>query len=279
METTRRLRLNSTSLVLIPLAIVINIAIGQLAAGTPVYLDSIGTVLVGALMGPLMGALTGMLSNLIWGAATSSVPTASFFYVAGTIGLIAGFAGKQRLFLRASPRWFSAVVGAIFLFALTLFVLMFIGRTIDSEGNSVLPTMQDLFVSNWFIFVLALAAGAVAGYAVLQRGGYAGMIGLLTGVLCAIIAAPTAAYFFSGVTGGGTDMLVALYRASGANIMGSVLAQSTTSDPFDKMTSFMLVWLILQALPRRILARFPYGLPETADDQHVPAEPLASRLS
>ena len=55
--------------VLIPVAIAINIAIGQIVVllKLPVFLDSIGTVLVAILCGPVAGALTGTLSNTIWG--------------------------------------------------------------------------------------------------------------------------------------------------------------------------------------------------------------------
>ncbi len=55
--------------VLIPVAIAINIAIGQIVVllKLPVYLDSIGTVLVGIICGPWAGALTGVLANTIWG--------------------------------------------------------------------------------------------------------------------------------------------------------------------------------------------------------------------
>ena len=38
----------------------------SIALRLPIYLDSIGTVLVGVLAGPWAGALTGLLSNLIW---------------------------------------------------------------------------------------------------------------------------------------------------------------------------------------------------------------------
>ena len=60
---------NTQTWVLIPIAIAINIAIGQIVVllKLPVYLDSIGTVLVAALCGPWAGALTGALSNIIWG--------------------------------------------------------------------------------------------------------------------------------------------------------------------------------------------------------------------
>ena len=54
---------------LIPIAIAINIILGQTVAAAlkvPIYLDSIGTILVGVLAGPIAGAATGGLTNLIW---------------------------------------------------------------------------------------------------------------------------------------------------------------------------------------------------------------------
>ncbi|HKG53288.1 MAG TPA: hypothetical protein VKB04_03430, partial [Anaerolineales bacterium] len=62
---------NTMTWVLIPVAIAINITIGQIVVllKLPVYLDSIGTVLVAVLCGPWAGAVTGALSNTIWGLA------------------------------------------------------------------------------------------------------------------------------------------------------------------------------------------------------------------
>ena len=56
---------STRTLVLIPIAIVINIVIGELTVRLklPIYLDSIGTVLVGAIAGPWAGALTGTRST------------------------------------------------------------------------------------------------------------------------------------------------------------------------------------------------------------------------
>jgi energy-coupling factor transport system substrate-specific component len=96
----------TTTLVLIPVAIGINIAVGQLiyALKIPLYLDSIGTVLVGVLAGPWAGALTGLLSNLIWGLTGLNVTYAPFAAVAAIIGLLAGLfseAGWMRVWWRA----------------------------------------------------------------------------------------------------------------------------------------------------------------------------------
>jgi hypothetical protein len=91
-------------LTLMPVAIAINIAVGSIvyALRLPVYLDSIGTVLVGALAGPWAGALTGILSNLIWSILPipgGASPVAAFFApVAGVIGLMAGFWASRGVF-------------------------------------------------------------------------------------------------------------------------------------------------------------------------------------
>jgi energy-coupling factor transport system substrate-specific component len=259
MNTLRRGGLSSTALALIPIAIAINIAVGQLVAflKLPVYLDSIGTVLVGALIGPWVALITGALSNIIWTLLGISPPAIWFAPVAAVIGLIAGFAGRAGVFQRPSPRWLSALIVGVFFFGLALFVMSFVNATTDPDGNLLLPTAADLLAQQPIVFILASLVGIALGYFVLQNAGYAGLAGLLTGVVAAIISAPIAAYVFGGLTGGGTDILVAAFRNSGAGILASALAQGTVSDPFDKMTSFMLVYLIVQALPRRLLQRFP----------------------
>ena len=106
---------NTMTWVLIPVAIAINVVVGQIVVllKLPVYLDSIGTVLVAALCGPWAGALTGALSNTIWGLAID--PNAlPWWPVAFFIGLVAGFCAKGGLF----KSWWKVVVTG-FLVALT----------------------------------------------------------------------------------------------------------------------------------------------------------------
>ena len=246
---------STRTLVLIPIAIVLNIVIGELTLRLklPIYLDSIGTVLVGAIAGPWAGALTGALANLIWGLFNPYA--AAFFYVAAVIGVMAGLAGKSGAFQNISPRWLSTIIGAVFFFSLTVFILAFMNSSTDETGYTSFPNMADLFSSYSIVFVIALLAGGAIGYFLMQGAGYAGLWGLATGVIAAIISAPMAAYVFGGVTGSGTDLLVAAFRASGANIVASVMAQGVVSDPFDKMLSFMIVWLILRSMPARLKVR------------------------
>jgi len=61
---------STTTIVFIAIAIVINIVVGQMVSllKLPIFLDSIGTILVGVLAGPLAGGLTGLLTNLFSGS-------------------------------------------------------------------------------------------------------------------------------------------------------------------------------------------------------------------
>jgi energy-coupling factor transport system substrate-specific component len=106
---------NTMTWVLIPVAIAINVVVGQivLVLKLPVYLDSIGTMLVAVLCGPWAGALTGALSNVIWGLAID--PGAfPWWPVAFFIGLVTGFCAKGGLF----KNWWKVVITG-FLVALT----------------------------------------------------------------------------------------------------------------------------------------------------------------
>jgi energy-coupling factor transport system substrate-specific component len=109
---------NTLTWVLIPVAIAINVAIGQVVylIKLPVYLDSVGTVLVGVLAGPWAGMLTGALTNIIWGLVQPDwLP---WFPVAAAIGLVAGLCAKFGLF----KTWWKVVVSG-FLIALAAVIV------------------------------------------------------------------------------------------------------------------------------------------------------------
>ena len=105
-------------LVLMAIGIALNMALGQLVAmlKLPVFLDSLGTMLVAVLCGPWIGGLTGLVTNLIWGLVQG--PTAAFFApVAAVIGIAAGYLARAGLF--RTP-WGAAIAGVIIAVALAI---------------------------------------------------------------------------------------------------------------------------------------------------------------
>ncbi len=92
--------LPTSTLVLIPVALVLNIVLGQFIGSTlvPFYLDSIGTVLIAVLAGPAAGAATGALSGIVWSLFNPTV--LPFAAGAALIGFLAGIAARYGLFRR-----------------------------------------------------------------------------------------------------------------------------------------------------------------------------------
>ncbi len=143
-------KLNTRLLTLIPVAIALNMACGQIASllKLPIFLDSIGTLLVAVIGGPWIGLLTGILTNLIWGVISSPV-AAAFAPVAGVIGLIAGLCARFGLF-RSIPK--AILAGALIglgasIVAIPIRVYMFGGVTgsgVDFITAYLLATGQDL---------------------------------------------------------------------------------------------------------------------------------------
>lgn len=193
MTFTERVQKDFTTitLALIPVAIVINIVVGQIVQTylkLPIYLDSIGTVMVGALAGPLAGAITGALSNIIW-AIIFGVPTTAPYAITA--------------------------------------------------------------------FIIGICAGLAAGRGVFKNIVWTVIAGLITGAIAAIVSAPITAYVFGGVTGSGTDLIIAYFQATGANLIGAATIQGFISDPLDKTISYLVVWIILHGLSKRLVGQFP----------------------
>ena len=63
--------------------------------------------------------------------------------------------------------------------------------------------------------------------------------GLICGIVSAIISAPISAVVFGGVTGSGTDLLVAAFQQAGSDLQTAVLQQGLLSDPIDKTLEFL----------------------------------------
>ena len=129
---------NTMTWVLIPVAIAINSVIGYIVAQLklPVYLDSIGTMLVAVLCGPWAGALTGTLTNIILGFFDPNF--LPWWPVAFFIGLVTGFCAIGGLFKSV---WKVMITG--FLVALTAAIVstpiaVYLYGGITASGSSLI---------------------------------------------------------------------------------------------------------------------------------------------
>jgi len=267
---------DTRTIVLMPVAIAINIILGAAVANAlkiPIYLDSIGTILVGALAGPIPGALTGLLANILWTYVVpppfQNGPAAAFAIVAAVIGLIAGLVGRVGWLRPRTDRPYGqlAVGGAITVGVILLMAwLSILGyqRIFETSAGLAVASDNPVFVVLGWLALL-LVAGTVVGLLLMLfvrrdlTATYVVIAGLGTGIVAALISAPISANLFSGVTGAGTDFLVAAFRQAGADIGAATLGQGLISDPIDKITTFFVVYLILSAMARRTKARFPQG--------------------
>ena len=87
-------------LALIPLAVGINLALGQLAAATslPLFLDTVGTILVAALTGLAPALATGLVSQIIFTVVSGNATWLAFLPVQLAVGACAAFAARRGLF-------------------------------------------------------------------------------------------------------------------------------------------------------------------------------------
>jgi hypothetical protein len=264
------------TLVLMPAGIAINIVLGATVANAiklPIYLDSIGTILVGVVAGPIAGALTGFLGNLLWTyvipAPFQYGPAAAFAVVGAVIGLLAGLFARVGALRprpnRSVPELLTAaavavlVVGAMAWYAYDRFY----------AGPDPIPLFNPdqtdpIFVILGWVTVVLVAATAIgfAALLVVRRDltvAAVALAGVFTGTVAALMSAPIAANVFGGVTGSGVDFLVLAFRQAGSDIQSATLQQGLLVDPFDKMISYFVVYLVVLAMATRFTARFPQG--------------------
>lgn len=84
-------KISTYKITVIALAAVINLVGGQIALllRLPIYLDSIGTILIGAVLGPIYGVIPGLISGILSGI-TMDIYALYFMPVQLITGLMAG---------------------------------------------------------------------------------------------------------------------------------------------------------------------------------------------
>jgi len=252
-------------IVLMPVAIAINIVLGytiQTVLKLPIYMDSIGTIFVGVLAGPLAGAATGILTNLIWQYAPviGGGTIGPFAITAGVIGLLAGLWGYLGVYRSRPASGTQLLIAAVIAAAIVILVAYPIYNNPAYTDPNIGGYPDWVFTAA--IAIAIVAAIVVAGFIYLKRdlaGLWVAIAGVITGIVAAFVSAPIAAIVFGGVTGSGTDLVVAALRQGGADVFAASLGQGLFSDPIDKLITSFIVFIILSNLSSRYLARFPLG--------------------
>lgn len=129
--------MRTLALALIPRAVALNLALGAVVSALklPFYLDSVGTILVAALVGPWAGILTGIVSNAVLGLL--STPTFfAFIPVAMVVGGLAGIAAWMGAFRSIAASIAAGVVIGIAagLASVPILIVLFGGVTASGTG-------------------------------------------------------------------------------------------------------------------------------------------------
>lgn len=138
-------KMTTLRLCMIAMAVCINVAGGQLALmlRLPIYLDSIGTILIGAWMGPFYGMLPNMISGVLMGF-TTDIYSLYFAPVGMITGFMAGIAVKQMhgLVFEKQVKKLQIITGALFITIPGTMVSSVINAVlfggVTSSGSSIL---------------------------------------------------------------------------------------------------------------------------------------------
>lgn len=108
--------------------------------------------------------------------------------------------------------------------------------------------------------LIALLAAFVA-----SRGGFGAAPlalgwGTIVGLVAGAMSSAISFFVFKGVTAGGVTAVTTLLRGVGLSLPQAVVLAGVTTDVLDKALTFLLVGLVLLALPTRLLGRYPWAL-------------------
>ncbi len=140
-------KMDKLTIFLIPIGIAINFVGGQLAVllKLPVFLDAIGTIVVGALCGGLPGAIVGLGSNLI---NAISLPTLLPYAIINiAFGFMAGYLSKKGMFTTFPKAIVNGLIYAVVACSMAVPITVILYGGFVGTGASVIVT--TLMAAGW----------------------------------------------------------------------------------------------------------------------------------
>jgi len=164
-----RIEFSTFGIAMIPLMIGINVASSYLAAGTPIWADTLGSVLAGIIIGPINGLVVGALTNIFkW--VTFDPFALPYAIVNAIVGLIAGVFAL-RGFVRREVK--GAQIGR----TLVVSIVLAVAATLTSTplnvylwgGSTGKPWVDVIFAGflagGWNVFPASMAAEFISDIA------------------------------------------------------------------------------------------------------------------
>lgn len=135
-----------------------------------------------------------------------------------------------------------------------------VGMTAGLLGNFVNGMVSPIAFG---YIIVSMLIGLVSGYLSKWKW-YTNIIGVLIGcailnIVSAVSAAVVTVFVFGGVTGAGTDLLTAIFLASGQALWESVLSTNMISGTINTIVNFIAAWIIVKRIPDRFLVKMNYG--------------------
>lgn len=128
---------STLALLLIPVGIAINVVGGSIAKALqlPLFLDAIGTLMVGIIAGPWVGAATGLIHNVVLGLIMNPMMI-PYAIVNMAFGLVAGFLARAGWFENPARVFFAGliIVGVAVLTSVPINVFLFGGTAHGAAG-------------------------------------------------------------------------------------------------------------------------------------------------
>lgn len=146
----------------------------------------------------------------------------------------------------------------------TILISVIAGPWVGLITGALTNFVNAIFDPTWIPYSLvAMAIGASGG--ILSKWGMFRTLpkviisGLIIAIIAGLVTTPIKTFVFGGASTGGSSIVTGAFLSSGLSVLTSVFFTSILTDLVDKVTSVILVYMLIKAMPSRYLVKFPYG--------------------